>query len=48
MSEGKFGKGEHSAFFDLFRVEEGLIVEHWDVISTIPPRSDWKNDNDKF
>ena len=34
-SEGKFG-GAHTAFFDLFRLENDLIVEHWDTISTIP------------
>ncbi|MEM9015288.1 MAG: nuclear transport factor 2 family protein, partial [Pseudomonadota bacterium] len=48
MSEGKFGAGDHVAFYDLFRVEDGLIVEHWDVIQTIPPREEWKNDNGKF
>jgi len=48
LSEGKFGKKVHSAFYDLFRLEDGLIVEHWDVIATIPPKSDWKNDNGKF
>ncbi|WP_298420939.1 nuclear transport factor 2 family protein [uncultured Kordia sp.] len=48
MSEGKFGKGEHTAFYDLFRLENGQIVEHWDVISAIPPKSGWKNENGKF
>lgn len=48
MSEGKFGKGEHTAFYDLFRIEDGLIVEHWDVIAPIPPKSEWKNNNGKF
>lgn len=50
MSEGKFGEapGAHVAFYDLFRLDDGLIVEHWDVIEAIPPRSDWKNDNGKF
>ena len=48
MSEGKFGKGEHSAFYDLFRLENGQIVEHWDVIAPIPPKSEWKNSNGKF
>lgn len=34
-SEGTFG-GQATAFFDLFRLEEGRIVEHWDVIADIP------------
>lgn len=48
MSEGKFGKGEATAFYDLFRLENGQIVEHWDVIAPIPAKADWKNDNGKF
>ncbi|SHI59687.1 nuclear transport factor 2 family protein [Aquimarina spongiae] len=48
VSEGKFGKGAHTAFYDLFRLEDGQIVEHWDVIATIPPKSEWKNQNGKF
>ena len=48
QSEGKFGKGDHVAYYDLFRLEEGKIVEHWDVIETIPPQSEWKNNNGKF
>lgn len=48
ISEGKFGKGDHTAYYDLFRIENGLIVEHWDVISTIPVKSEWKNTNGKF
>ena len=48
ISEGKFGTGDHVAYYDLFRLEAGQIVEHWDVIQTIPERSAWKNDNGKF
>jgi len=48
VSEGKFGKGEHTSFYDLFRLEKGQIVEHWDVIETIAPKSEWKNENGKF
>ena len=47
VSEGLLG-GVHSAFYDLFRVEKGKLVEHWDTIEAIPPRSEWKNDNGKF
>jgi len=48
MSEGKFGKDEPTAFYDLFRFENGQIVEHWDVIAPIPPKAEWKNENGKF
>lgn len=48
LSEGKFGQGEHTAFYDLFRLENGQIVEHWDVIAPIPAKSEWKNENGKF
>ena len=47
VSEGSFA-GEPTSFYDLFRVENGKIVEHWDVIETIPPRDEWKNVNGKF
>ncbi len=46
-SEGS-ADGLHSAFYDLFRVADGKIVEHWDTVEAIPPRSEWKNDNGKF
>jgi len=47
MSEGFFG-GKHVAFYDLFRVQGGRIVEHWDTIEAIPPQEQWKNRNGKF
>jgi len=47
VSEGHFGK-DYNAFYDLFRVENGKIAEHWDVIQEIPKREDWKNNNGKF
>lgn len=37
-----------SAFYDLYRLQNGVIAEHWDVTETIPPRETWKNDNGKF
>lgn len=47
VSEGHLG-GIHSAFYDLFRVENGKIAEHWDVIEAIPMKEAWKNQNGKF
>lgn len=47
-SEGKFGTGDHVAYYDLFRVEDGKIVEHWDIIQTIPAKEEWQNNNGKF
>ena len=44
-SEGTFAD-KPTAFYDLFRVEDGMIVEHWDVISDIP--SEMAHDNGKF
>jgi predicted SnoaL-like aldol condensation-catalyzing enzyme len=47
VSEGNYG-GAHTAFYDLFRLANGKVVEHWDTTETIAPRSKWKNDNGKF
>lgn len=47
VSEGHFGK-DYNAFYDLFRVEDGKIAEHWDVIEPIPAKENWKNENGKF
>jgi len=47
ISEGSLG-GEHVSFYDLFRVENNKIVEHWDIIEPIPTKDRWKNNNGKF
>ena len=47
VSEGQFA-GKHTAFYDLWRVENGKIAEHWDTVEAIPEKEEWKNSNGKF
>ena len=47
ISEGTFADKETS-FYDLFRVADGKIVEHWDIMETCIPEAEWKNANGKF
>ena len=47
VSEGALN-GIHTSFYDLFRIAEGKIVEHWDTTETVAPRHEWKNENGKF
>lgn len=47
ISEGKFA-GQPTSYYDLFRVENNKIVEHWDIMETIAPVADRKNSNGKF
>ena len=47
VSEGTYG-GAPTSYYDLWRVENGKIAEHWDVMETIADPSTWQNDNGKF
>jgi predicted SnoaL-like aldol condensation-catalyzing enzyme len=47
VSEGGFAN-KATSFYDLFRVENGKIAEHWDTIEAIAPRAKWKNTDGKF
>ncbi|MFY0647651.1 nuclear transport factor 2 family protein [Sulfitobacter geojensis] len=47
LSEGTLGENP-TAFYDLFRVEDGLIVEHWDVIAPMPAADAAHNEAGKF
>ncbi len=47
VSEGSL-EGDHVSFYDLYRINEGKIVEHWDTIDEVPPKSQWLNNNGKF
>lgn len=47
VSEGSFG--DHpTSYYDLYRIQNGKIAEHWDTLEAIPPRAQWKNSNGKF
>jgi predicted SnoaL-like aldol condensation-catalyzing enzyme len=49
-----FGDGSNkinqqsTAFYDLFRVKNSKIAEHWGVISSIAPTEQAANSNAKF
>lgn len=47
VSEGYLG-GVHTSYYDLFRIENGKIAEHWDVIESILPEEQRANSNGKF
>ncbi|MCI8550772.1 MAG: SnoaL-like domain-containing protein [Lachnospiraceae bacterium] len=47
VSEGTF-RGAPTSYYDLWRVENGKIAEHWDVMETIADKENWKNENGKF
>ena len=47
VSEGAFAD-KPTSYYDLFRVENGKIAEHWDVMETILPQAEWKNANGKY
>lgn len=47
VSEGSFG-GKHTAYYDLWRVENGKITEHWDIMEELLAKEKWQNNNGKF
>lgn len=47
VSEGYANQVPFS-FFDLYRLDRGKIVEHWDTTEAIPSKEKWKNNNGKF
>ncbi len=47
VSEGSFG-GVPTAYYDLWRIENGKIAEHWDIMETIAEKDTWQNQNGKF
>jgi predicted SnoaL-like aldol condensation-catalyzing enzyme len=47
VSEGIFMK-EKVAFYDIFRIENGKVVEHWDTVEKLTAEVEAKNTNGKF
>jgi predicted SnoaL-like aldol condensation-catalyzing enzyme len=47
VAEATFGDVP-TGIYDLYRIKNGKIAEHWDTLEAIPPRSEWKNSNGKF
>ena len=47
VSEGTFG-GTPTSYYDLWRIENGKVAEHWDVMETIADKETWQNTNGKF
>ena len=47
VSEGIFME-KKVAFYDLFRIEAGKVVEHWDAIQEVVPEAQALNANGKF
>ena len=47
VNEGLFDN-QPTSFYDFYRVVDGKMVEHWDVLETLIPSAQWKNANGKF
>jgi predicted SnoaL-like aldol condensation-catalyzing enzyme len=47
VNEGVFDN-EPTSFYDFYRVVDGKMVEHWDVLEALLPSAQWKNSNGKF
>ncbi len=47
-SVGGDGAPRPTSYYDLYRIADGAIAEHWDVVEVIAPRDQWRNSNGKF
>lgn len=48
QGEGRIGAGQVLEIYDLFRLQAGKIVEHWDVLQPLAPKEQWANSNGPF
>jgi predicted SnoaL-like aldol condensation-catalyzing enzyme len=48
QGEGCIGAEQVLEVYDLFRLDGGRIVEHWDLLQALAPRDQWANPNGPF
>ena len=48
QGEARIGDEQVLEVYDLFRLRDGKIVEHWDVLQALAPRDQWANPNGPF
>lgn len=50
QGEARIGEGDDHwlEVYDLFRVEAGKIVEHWDILQPLAPKENWANSNGPY
>jgi predicted SnoaL-like aldol condensation-catalyzing enzyme len=48
QGEGQIGGSQVLEVYDLFRLADGKIVEHWDVLQPLAPKAEWANPNGPF
>jgi predicted SnoaL-like aldol condensation-catalyzing enzyme len=48
QGEGRIGDTQVLEIYDLFRLDRGKIVEHWDVLQPLAPEAQWANPNGPF
>jgi predicted SnoaL-like aldol condensation-catalyzing enzyme len=48
QGEGRIGADQVLEVYDLFRLANGKIVEHWDLLQPLAPKDQWANPNGPF
>jgi predicted SnoaL-like aldol condensation-catalyzing enzyme len=48
QGEARIGTEQVLEVYDLFRLDNGKIVEHWDLLQALAPRDQWANPNGPF